>query len=184
MPSASHEPDAAGNRHAPQAHHRGHPHLRAALARARRRRRPYGHKPAALPLGARLADAVAAVVGSWPFIAAQSALLAGWIAVNAALGPGAWDPYPFILLNLMLSFQAAYTAPVIMMSQNRQADLDRLRAVADYQINLRAEAEIALLHEKVDLLRETEVKELIGMLRHALERLEALERGAAGEARG
>ena len=82
-------------------------------------------------------------------------------------------------MNLLLSFQAAYTAPVIMMSQNRQGDIDRDRALADYQVNLRAEADITLLHEKIDLLREQQLAELTAMLRHALERLERLEaRGA------
>lgn len=150
-------------------------HLRRIIARAKRRR---GGMPAApLPLGARLADAVAAAVGSWRFIMLQTTLLLAWIAANAALGASAWDPFPFILLNLLLSFQAAYTAPIIMMSQNRQADLDREGAVADYQVNLRAEAEIALLHEKLDLLREQQLAEVTAMLKHALERLEKLEAG-------
>lgn len=162
-------------------HRRTH-HLRAALARARRRRR--GHAQALPPppsaLGARLADAVAALVGSWRFITIQTSLLAAWIAANVAFGGGAWDPYPFILLNLMLSFQAAYTAPVIMMAQNRQADVDRDRAIADYQVNLRAEADISLLHEKIDLMREEQSRDLLGLLRQALERIEALEaRGKA-----
>jgi uncharacterized membrane protein len=128
-----------------------------------------------MPLGARLADAIAAIVGSWRFIAIQSALLAGWIAANAAFGGSAWDPYPFILLNLLLSFQAAYAAPIIMMSQNRQGELDRDRALADYQVNLRAEAEIVLLHEKLDLLRETQLVEVTELLKRALSRIETLE---------
>jgi uncharacterized membrane protein len=127
-----------------------------------------------------LADLVAARVGSWPFVLVQSALLAAWIAGNALFGPEAWDPYPFILLNLLLSFQAAYTAPIIMMSQNRQSDVDRGRALADYQVNLRAEAEISLLHEKIDLLREQELRALTRLLERALDRLERLENGTAG----
>ena len=149
-------------------------HLRRTIARAKRRRRAVP-PPRAIPLGDRLADAVAATVGSWRFILIQSGLLLGWIAGNAAWGRGAWDPYPFILLNLLLSFQAAYTAPIIMMSQNRQSDIDRGRAVADYQVNLRAEAEIALLHEKLDLLREQQLAEMTAMLKRALERIETLE---------
>jgi uncharacterized membrane protein len=98
-----------------------------------------------------------------------------WLMANVALGGTAWDPYPFILLNLMLSFQAAYTAPIIMMSQNRQADIDRIRSIADYQVNIRAEAEISLLHEKIDLLREQQVAELIALLRKSLSRIETLE---------
>ena len=145
-------------------------HLRRTIARAKRRRG--GATPA---LGDRLADAVAATMGSWRFILVQSGLLLAWIAGNAAIGGGAWDPYPFILLNLLLSFQAAYTAPIIMMSQNRQSDIDRGRALADYQVNLRAEAEIALLHEKLDLLREQQLAEMTAMLKRALDRIETLE---------
>jgi uncharacterized membrane protein len=154
--------------------HRRHIHLRSALSRARKRRRSEGPGPA-LTLGERLSDLVAEIVGSWRFILIQSGLLAAWLIANVAFGGGAWDPYPFILLNLMLSFQAAYTAPIIMMSQNRQADIDRLRSIADYQVNIRAEAEISLLHEKMDLLREQQVAELISLLKTQLERIESLE---------
>lgn len=108
-------------------------------------------------LGNRVADLVAAVVGSWRFILIQSGLLLAWLAGNALSGRDAWDPYPFILLNLLLSFQAAYTAPIIMMSQNRQAEIDRERAENDYKINIKAELEIELLHQKIDLLREQEI---------------------------
>jgi uncharacterized membrane protein len=95
--------------------------------------------------------------------------------IGAIIGGNAWDPYPFILLNLMLSFQAAYTAPIIMMSQNRQSEVDRRRALADYQVNLRAEADITLLHQKIDLLREQQMLELTTMLREALRRIDRLE---------
>jgi uncharacterized membrane protein len=111
-------------------------------------------------LGQRLADAVAATIGSWRFIAFQSSAIVLWITGNVWYGSGAWDPYPFILLNLLLSFQAAYTAPAIMMSQNRQSQLDRRHAETDYEINVKAELEIELLHEKVDLLRERELEAL------------------------
>lgn len=154
-------------------HHDRPSHIRRVVAIARRRRK--SGPPPPLPLGARLADGVAAAVGSWPFILIQSTLLAAWITGNALAGGGAWDPFPFILLNLMLSFQAAYTAPIIMMSQNRLSDVDRERALADYQVNLRAEAEIALLHEKVDLMRERELLELTALLRETLARLQTLE---------
>ncbi|MCA3388992.1 MAG: DUF1003 domain-containing protein [Roseomonas sp.] len=154
--------------------HRRHTHLRSTLSRARERRRGDGPAPE-LTLGERLSDLVAEIVGSWRFILIQSGLLLAWLAANITLGGGAWDPYPFILLNLMLSFQAAYTAPIIMMSQNRQADIDRLRSIADYQVNIRAEAEISLLHEKIDLLREQQVAELISLLKTSLERIESLE---------
>jgi uncharacterized membrane protein len=149
-------------------------HLRRVLTLARRRRRG---APAARPtLGERLSDRVAATVGSWRFVLIQSGLLALWILGNVLAGTEAWDPYPFILLNLLLSFQAAYTAPIIMMSQNRQSDVDRGRAIADYQVNLRAEADITLLHEKIDLLREQQLMEMTELLKRALERIEALER--------
>lgn len=120
-------------------------------------------KPALEPpsRGQRIADKVAEVVGSWRFIIIQSSLLALWIIANVIGFIQHWDPYPFILLNLALSFQAAYTAPIIMMSQNRQAVIDRLSAKQDYTVNLKAELEIELLHQKLDLLRDQEIKTLI-----------------------
>src|SRR5713226_3232121 len=107
-----------------------------------------------LGLGQRVADRVALLVGSWPFIIVQSGLFLVWVALNIYLvvnvikQPGflkAWDPYPFILLNLVLSFQAAYTGPVVMMSQNRQGEKDRLAAQNDYEINQKAEEEIEVI---------------------------------------
>ena len=93
-------------------------------------------------LGQRIADRFAAVMGSWPFIIIQSVILAIWVVINAIAWAYRWDPYPFILLNLALSFQAAYAAPIIMMSQNRQATKDRLTAENDYYINVKAEEEV------------------------------------------
>src|SRR4029079_14064630 len=110
-----------------------------------------------LTIGQRIADAVAATMGSWTFIITQSFLLMFWIALNVTAYVQQWDPYPFILLNLALSFQAAYAAPFIMMSQNRQQDIDRKSAEDDSKINIKAELEIELLHQKIDQLRETEV---------------------------
>ena len=105
------------------------------------------------------ADAVASALGSWRFVIIQSALLIFWLFWNAnAAHP--LDPFPFILLNLLLSFQAAYTAPMILMSQNRQADIDRERAIADFDVNLKAELEIETLHQKIDLLSEQELADL------------------------
>lgn len=107
-----------------------------------------------LTFGQRLADKIAAGMGSWPFIISQTIIITIWIAVNVYLvimiktNPEflkAWDPYPFILLNLALSLQAAYTGPVVMMSQNRQADKDRLTAQQDYEINIKAEEEIKVI---------------------------------------
>jgi len=110
-----------------------------------------------LTAGQRIADGVAATMGSWRFIIIQSTILLCWIALNITAWMQHWDPYPFILLNLALSFQAAYAAPFIMMSQNRQQDIDRKEAAADYQINIKAELEIELLHQKLDELREKKV---------------------------
>ena len=95
-----------------------------------------------LTYGQRAADWIAAKVGSWQFIIGQSVLLTLWAMLNVVSWMEHWDPYPFILMNLVLSLQAAYTAPMIMMSQNRQAARDRLEAHNDYEINQRAEAEI------------------------------------------
>ena len=110
-----------------------------------------------LTVGQIVADWVAATMGSWNFIIIQSAILVAWIVLNLVAVIQHWDPYPFILLNLALSFQAAYAAPFIMMSQNRQADIDRQKAENDYKINIKAELEIELLHQKIDELREKEI---------------------------
>ena len=110
--------------------------------------------------GQKIADAVAATMGSWRFIIIQSTILFLWIVLNVAAWINHWDPYPFILLNLALSFQAAYAAPFIMMSQNRQQDVDRRQAAEDFRINVKAELEIELLHQKLDELRGKEVASL------------------------
>lgn len=125
-----------------------------------------------------LADSVAATVGSWPFIIIQSVLLVLWIAVNVVLvmkhSDKAWDPYPFILLNLALSFQAAYTGPIVMMSQNRQAEKDRRQANSDYETNVKAEAEIRVIMEHLKyqdkMIRElvSEVKMLRASQQHGV----------------
>ncbi len=112
--------------------------------------------------GQRLADQVAAVGGSWGFIIVFLVVLLGWMALNSAvLMSKAFDPYPYILLNLMLSTLAAIQAPVILMSQNRAAIRDRLVASHDYEVNLKAEIEIAALHEKLDQIRSNELASLI-----------------------
>jgi len=125
--------------------------------RRQRRHLPAECGPEAMTPGQRIADKVAATMGSWPFIIIQSTVLAAWIALNILGFVKHWDPYPFILLNLALSFQAAYAAPFIMMSQNRQQAVDRMQAADDYRINIKAELEIELLHQKLDELREKEV---------------------------
>jgi uncharacterized membrane protein len=126
---------------------------------------------ARLTLRQRIADAVATVMGSWSFIIVQSAILFAWITANLIGAMRGWDPYPFILLNLALSFQAAYAAPVIMMSQNRQQDVDRKAAENDYRISVKAELEIESLHEKIDQLREREVLKLTEAVRTLTELL-------------
>jgi uncharacterized membrane protein len=134
------------------------------LREARRKHRTA--KPAeGLSLGDRVSDGVASTVGSWRFIIVQSVILLIWMFLNVTAYVKQWDPYPFILLNLVLSFQAAYTAPVIMMSQNRQSNIDRISAQHDYDINIKSELEIELLHQKLDMLREKEFAELIGIIR-------------------
>jgi CRP/FNR family transcriptional regulator, cyclic AMP receptor protein len=105
-----------------------------------------------LTFGQRVADGVADTIGSWPFIIIQSMILVAWIVLNIVAWINHWDPYPFILLNLMLSFQAAYAGPVIMMSQNRQSAKDRLAAEIDHQVNRKAELEINNLVRRMDEL--------------------------------
>ncbi len=106
---------------------------------------------------AKLADKVAQVGGSWGFIISFVVFLLLWAAGNIALASRAFDPYPFIFLNLMLSMIAALQAPIIMMSQNRQGAIDRAAAEHDYVVNMRAELEIMLLHDKLDALRERDI---------------------------
>lgn len=120
-------------------------------------------------LGQKVADAVASGMGSWRFIIIQSGLLTMWVGANIIGYIQHWDPYPFILLNLVLSFQAAYAAPIIMMAQNRQADIDRRKEARDHEINALAEKEIRHLHTKFDLLREREIAELIHIIHRHLE---------------
>jgi uncharacterized membrane protein len=129
------------------------------LRAARREQRAEGlhATEARLTPGQKIADAVAATMGSWRFIIIQTTILILWITLNIVAWINHWDPYPFILLNLALSFQAAYAAPFIMMSQNRQQDIDRSHAAEDFRINVKAELEIELLHQKLDELRGKEV---------------------------
>nr|WP_315429501.1 DUF1003 domain-containing protein [uncultured Albidiferax sp.] len=124
--------------------------------------------------GARAADAVAKFGGSWTFILIFATTLVVWVGSNVLLlarWDAVFDPYPFILLNLFLSMLASVQAPVILMSQNRQARKDRLNAEHDYEVNLKAELEIMLLHEKVDLLREGQWSELLAMQKQQLDLL-------------
>jgi uncharacterized membrane protein len=121
-------------------------------------------------VGQRIADRVAQVGGSWGFIIGFGVFIAVWVSINTFILLGrAFDPYPFILLNLALSLLAAIQAPVILMSQNRQAARDRLAAEHDYEVNLKAEIEIAALHEKLDQIRANELALLCRQIQHELE---------------
>ncbi len=111
--------------------------------------------------GERLADKVASFGGSWTFLILFSAVIMGWVVVNSVMLASGFDPYPYILLNLFLSMLASIQAPVILMSQNRQAAKDRLAAAHDYEVNLKAEIEIMALHEKLDEIRAKDIAELL-----------------------
>jgi uncharacterized membrane protein len=127
--------------------------------------------------GDRIADSIARVGGSWSFIITFLVFLAIWTIGNTVLlSVEAFDPYPFIFLNLVLSMIAALQAPVIMMSQNRQSERDRIDAAHDYEVNLRAEIEIMALHEKFDDIRHQDIlvmREEMATLRAVLERIES-----------
>jgi len=131
--------------------------------------------PGDLTLGQRAADRIASFGGSWPFLGIFAAILLSWIAYNSEVGRP-FDPFPFILLNLVLSCLAAVQAPVIMMSQNRQAEKDRLNAKLDYDVNLKAEIEILALHEKLDQMREKAWGELLEIQERQLALLDRIER--------
>lgn len=127
--------------------------------------------------GQKLADKVAAFGGSWTFIIIFGAILVTWVVLNSFLlarRGATFDPYPYILLNLFLSMLAAIQAPVILMSQNRQAVKDRLDAAHDYEVNLKAKLEILSLHEKLDELRESKWGELIKLQQEQIKLLTQL----------
>lgn len=127
--------------------------------------------------GERVADRVAAFGGSWTFIGLFAFTLLSWVVLNSvvlARHDEAFDPYPYILLNLFLSMLAALQAPIIMMSQNRQAAKDRLQAQHDYEVNLKAELEILSLHEKLDQLREAQWRDLVALQREQIRLLTQL----------
>ena len=143
-----------------------------------------------LTFGQRVADRVAKFGGSWTFIIIFGVILATWILINSVvlIRGDRFDPYPYILLNLVLSMVAAMQAPIIMMSQNRQSQHDRIDASNDYQVNLKSELEIRRLHDKIDELREEQWSDLVKMqqeqivmLTDLVERLrpEATSNGAA-----
>jgi uncharacterized membrane protein len=129
-------------------------HASQQLVRIRAQRNPNEVIEEKMTTGERIADAVAKFGGSWAFIITFGVILVVYSGINIGLGKSAWDPYPFILLNLFLSMLAAIQAPVIMMSQNRQDTKDRLRGELDYDVNRRAESEIKALAQKLNLLGE------------------------------
>jgi uncharacterized membrane protein len=131
-----------------------------------------------LTFGQRMADNVASFGGSWAFIIIFMIVLVAWIVLNSfilmQLHNSSFDPYPYIFLNLILSMLAAIQAPIIMMSQNRQAYKDRLSAEHDYEVNLKSELEIISLHEKVDSLKQEQWRELISIQEEQLKLLSQL----------
>jgi CRP/FNR family cyclic AMP-dependent transcriptional regulator len=131
-------------------------HFQAAqeLVRSRSARNPNEVIDEQLTFGQRLADSVARFGGSWAFIMSFAVVLVAWVVVNIGLAARAWDPYPFILLNLVLSMLAAVQAPVIMMSQNRQDAKDRLRSELDFSVNRKAEGEIIQLAAKLNRIED------------------------------
>ncbi|MCG6535872.1 MAG: DUF1003 domain-containing protein [Syntrophales bacterium LBB04] len=124
-----------------------------------------------MTFGQRLADKVATFGGSWTFISIFAVVMVIWVLLNSFIlitYRESFDPYPYILLNLFLSMLAAIQAPIILMSQNRQAYKDRLSAEHDYEVNLKAELEIMALHEKIDVLREKQWSDLISIQQEQL----------------
>ena len=128
-----------------------------------------------MPFGDRIADKVASFGGSWKFIIIFFIILTGWIILNSViLFRTNFDPYPFILLNLILSCIAAIQAPIIMMSQNRQEAKDRKRAEHDYKVNLKAELEVRLLHEKMDYLLTKQWQRLMELQKMQMDMLDKI----------
>jgi Predicted membrane protein len=121
-----------------------------------------------LTVGQRVADKLALGMGSWPFIITQSAFIVVWIALNFIAYIYRWDPYPFILLNLLFSVQAAYAAPIIMMSQNRQTERDRYQATEDYKTNIKAKKEIEELQIVLTRIENEKIDEILSTLRKLL----------------
>ena len=119
---------------------------------------------ASLSAAERIADKVATVMGSWTFIIIQTVFVVVWMIFNVIAYLWHWDPYPFILLNLLFSTQAAYAAPVIMMSQNRQNQRDREQALADYETNVGAKIEIEALQKHLSQIEDTKLDKIIELL--------------------
>jgi uncharacterized membrane protein len=117
-----------------------------------------------LTFGQLLADKLTILIGSWPYIAAQSILILIWIIINVISFIHHWDPYPFILLNLLFSVLAAYAAPIIMMAQNRQAERDRYQASEDYKVNIEAKKEIEELQTALARIENNQLSEILKVL--------------------
>jgi uncharacterized membrane protein len=131
-------------------------------------------RPPQLTVGQRIADTVAANMGSWRFIIIQSAILVVWIILNVTAYIQQWDPYPFILLNLVMSLLASIQAPIIMMSQNRAGARDRLQAENDFKVNLKAEIEVRALTEKIDQLLHNQWARMMEIQQIQMEMLEEI----------
>ena len=116
--------------------------------------------------GDRLADKVTNVMGSWRFIVIQTMVVLVWVGINLIAYFSQWDPYPFILLNLLFSVQSAYAAPIIMMAQNRQSARDRVQAYDDYQTNLEAKREIEELQIRLNMIETDKLDKIIAMLQN------------------
>ena len=131
-------------------------------------------EPEKLTLGQRVADAMANKVGSWGFLIGQTIVLTGWIGANLMPGIPHWDSSPFILLNLVFSFASAYTAPVVLMSQNRQSDEERKKADYDRQVNIQASQNIELLHKKLDTLHTQQLQEMTQIIKMQQQQIEQI----------
>ena len=165
---------------------RSHDRVAEHIAARRPITRTLLEEPEVATFGQRAADAVAHFGGSWTFIILFAIVLCVWVLVNSWLlarnGGKGFDPYPYILLNLFLSMLASIQAPVILMSQNRQGEKDRLEARNDYEINLKAELEIMALHEKMDALKIKQWDELIALQQEQIRLLGTLCAAPAAEA--
>jgi uncharacterized membrane protein len=124
----------------------------------------HDHHQDSLAFGQRLADSVANGMGSWRFIIIQTLIVAVWMILNVVAYVGHWDPYPYILLNLLFSTQAAYAAPIIMMAQNRQSQRDRAQADADYLTNCEAKKEIEELQVRLNAIEVDKLDKIITLL--------------------
>lgn len=160
--------------------------IRVALRKVHVTRDPSHHLDART-MGERLSDRIAAFGGSWTFVTLFLLFIVGWALLNTdILAPrkAAFDPYPYVFLNLMLSMVAALQAPIIMMTQNRLATRDRLDAQNDYEVNFKAELEVRALHEKLDLLRDVQWAELVRMQERQIQLLERAVGGLPGSSPG